>query len=85
MSLTTPERIEIVERSGGQSARVTAAEFNARHPERENISHVAVFKLLKKFHETGSVHDNKDRPGRPRTATAEIWRRQLWELLSKPP
>ena len=70
MSLTTPERIEIVERSGGRSAWVIAAEFNARHPERENISHVAVFKLLKKFHETGSVHD-KDLPGRPRTATAE--------------
>jgi hypothetical protein len=43
MFLTTPEPIEIVETSGGRSARVIAAEFNARHPERENISHVAVF------------------------------------------
>jgi hypothetical protein len=41
MSLTTPECIEIVERSGGRSARVIVAEFNARHPERENISQVA--------------------------------------------
>jgi transposase len=70
MSLTTPECIEIVERSGGRSARVIAVEFNARHPERENISHAAVFNLLKKLHEMGSVHD-KDRPGRPRAATAE--------------
>jgi hypothetical protein len=39
MFLTTPERIEIVERRGGRSARVIAAEFNARHPEREKIFH----------------------------------------------
>jgi hypothetical protein len=37
MSLTTPERIEIVERSGGRSARLIAAEFNARHPERDSV------------------------------------------------
>jgi transposase len=63
---------------------VIAAEFNARHPERENISHIAVFKFLKKFNGTGSVHD-KDRPGRPRTATAEDMATAVEATLVKGP
>jgi hypothetical protein len=41
-----------------------ADEFNARHPERNLITHNAMGKLEKKFKETGSVVD-KPRVGRP--------------------
>jgi transposase len=59
MALTLDERVEIVLLSGrqGWTQRQVADEFNARHPERNPITHSAVGKLMKKFKETGSVVD----------------------------
>jgi hypothetical protein len=48
----------------GWTQREVADEFNARHPERNPITHRAVGKLVKKFKATGSVVD-KPRVGRP--------------------
>jgi hypothetical protein len=66
MALTLDERVEIVLLSGRQrwTQRHVADEFNARHPERNPITHSAVGKLVKKFKETGSVVD-KPRVGGP--------------------
>jgi hypothetical protein len=66
MALTLYERVEIVLLSGrqGWTQRQLADEFNARHPERNPITHSAVGKLVKKFKETESVVD-KPRVGRP--------------------
>jgi hypothetical protein len=54
MALTSDERVEIVFLSGreGWMQRQAADEFNARHPERNPITHSAVGKLVKKFKET---------------------------------
>jgi hypothetical protein len=66
MALTLDERVEIMLLSGrqGWTQRQVADEFNARHPERNPITHSTVRKLVKKFKETGSVI-NKPRVGRP--------------------
>jgi hypothetical protein len=66
MALTLDERVEIVLLSGSQgwTQRQVAYEFNARHPERNPITHSAVGKLVKKFKETESVV-HKLRVGRP--------------------
>jgi hypothetical protein len=49
--------VEIVLLNGrqGWTQRQVADEFNARHPERNPITHSAVGKLVKTFKETGSV------------------------------
>ena len=49
------ERIEVILMSGEQSFRVTAADFNNRHPERLKISHNTVRCLISKFRGTGTV------------------------------
>jgi hypothetical protein len=66
MALTLHEIVEIVLLScrQGWTQRQVADEFNARHPERDQITHSAVGKLVKTFKETGSVVD-KPRVGRP--------------------
>jgi transposase len=66
MALTLDERVEVVLLSGrqGWTQRQVADEFNARHPERNRITHGAVGKLVNKFKETSSV-DDKPRVGRP--------------------
>jgi transposase len=65
-ALPLDERVEIVLLScrQGWTQRQVGDEFNARHPERNPITHSAVRKLVKKFKETGSVVD-KPRVGRP--------------------
>jgi hypothetical protein len=65
IALTLDARMEIVLLSGrqGWTQRQVADEFNARHPERNPITHSAVGNLVKKFKETGSVF--KPRVGRP--------------------
>jgi transcriptional regulator len=57
MALTLDERVEIVLLIGrqGWTQRQVADEFNARHPERNPITHKAVGKLVKKFKETSMV------------------------------
>jgi hypothetical protein len=54
MELKLDERVDIVLLSGrhGWTQRQVADEFNARHPERNPITHSAVWKLVKKFKET---------------------------------
>jgi hypothetical protein len=66
IALTLDERVEIVFLDGrqGWAQRQVADEFNARHHERNPITHSAVRKYVKKFKETGSVVD-KPRVGRP--------------------
>jgi transposase len=66
MALTLDERVEIVLLSGrqGWTQRQVQDEFNDRHPERNPVTHSAVWKLVKKFKETGSVVD-KPRVGCP--------------------
>jgi hypothetical protein len=66
IALTLDERVEIMRLSGrqGWTQRQVADEFNARHPERNPITHRAVGKLVKTFKETESVVD-KSRVGRP--------------------
>jgi hypothetical protein len=66
MALTLDERVEIVLLSGRHrwAQRQVADEFNARHPERNPITHSAVGKLVKKCKETGSVVD-RPQVGRP--------------------
>jgi hypothetical protein len=56
MALTLDEMVEIVLLSGrqGWAQRQVADELNARHPERNPITHSAVGKLVKTFKETGS-------------------------------
>ena len=70
--LTTDERVEIILLCGqvGSSNRSVALQFNNLHPERTPIDQSTVGRLLKRFKETGSVHD-RERSGRPRTATGE--------------
>jgi hypothetical protein len=57
MALTLDERVEMVILTGrqGWTQRQVADEFNARHPERNPITHSALGKLVKKFKETRSV------------------------------
>jgi hypothetical protein len=57
MALTLDERVEIVLLSGrqGWTQRQVADEFNVRHPERNPITHGAVWKLVKKFKGTNMV------------------------------
>ena len=84
MVLTTQERVEIILMCGNRSSRVVAAEFNARHPEREPISHNGVAQLISRFRETGSVAD-KPRSGRPKTATDEATTVAVLASFSKSP
>ena len=46
------EEIEVILMSGERSFRVTAADFNNRHPEKLPISHDTVRCLISKFRET---------------------------------
>jgi hypothetical protein len=66
MALVLDKRVEIVLLCGSQgwTQRQVADEFNARHPERNPITHSAVGKLVQKLKETGSVVD-KPRVTRP--------------------
>ena len=69
MRLSIPERIEIVLLYGrqGWSENQTADEFNRLHPERQDpLARTTVGRIMKKFKETGSVHD-ASRSGRPKT------------------
>ena len=70
MPLTIEERIEVILLVGNRSTRDAADLFNQNHPEREPISFSCVAKLLRKFKETGSVHD-KPRCGPPRRVNDE--------------
>ncbi|XP_029656039.1 uncharacterized protein LOC115229916 [Octopus sinensis] len=65
MSLTIPERVELIFLSGrdGATNRTVAETFNQKHPGKA-VSHTTVGRLVQKFRATGSVHD-KLRSGRP--------------------
>lgn len=64
-SLTTAQRIEILDIYRTNSARETADIFNSRYPHRvPALTHSAVVKLQKKFLATGSVV-NQQKTGRP--------------------
>jgi hypothetical protein len=57
MALTLDERVEIMLLSfrQGWAQRQVADEFNARHRERNPITHTAVWKLVNKFKGTNTV------------------------------
>lgn len=68
--LLIKERIEAIFLAGSRCYREVTEEFNHKYPEREPITVSAVWKIVVKFRETGSVQD-KPWSGRPRTATNE--------------
>jgi transposase len=70
--LTTYERVELIFLAGklNCSNRSIAKVFNEAHPNRTPIAQGTVGKIIKRFRETGSVHD-RARSGRPRSSTDE--------------
>ena len=78
MHLTIDERVEIIMLCGheGLSYRQVADIFNERHVRMPPLSFTAVGSLLKKFKETGSVHDKKHEQPVPKVILAYMYANQ---------
>ena len=68
MVYTLEERIELVRLTYATNIQEASRLFHQAHPEKPILHKGTLWKLIKRFEETGKV-EYKPRPGRPRTST----------------